>query len=135
MYTDPDAGHRLRHDTCDPNDWGAEMLHYLRDHDLHFERWRHEQLRRLDEDYGAFRRERFEADFGRWRLEREQRSGRTESPRQPVIAMPLPASELPANGGAIAPDAESAGHREAVRRFHEERATVQEPPTHGGAGL
>jgi hypothetical protein len=136
MYTDPDAGHRLRHDSCDPNDWGAEMLHYLqRDHDLHFERWRHEQLRRLDEDYRAFRRARFADDFDRWRLEREQRSGRIESPRQPVIAMPLPSAELPDGGGAIAPDAESAGRREAVQRFHEERAAADGPEVREREGL
>ena len=47
MYTDPEAGRRLRHDSCDPDDWGAEMLHYLqRDHDQYFERWRHEQALR-----------------------------------------------------------------------------------------
>jgi len=136
MYIDPDAGRRLRHDSCDPNDWGAEMLHYLqRDHDLHFERWRHEQLRRLDEDYRAFRRTRFAEDFGRWRLERERRSGRIESPRQPVIAMPLPAVRQFGGGGAMAPDAESAGHREAVLRFHEERAAEQGPESRGSDAL
>lgn len=135
MYTDPEAGRRLRHDSCDPDDWGAEMLGYLRgDHDLHFDRWRHEQLRRLDEDYRAFRRERFADDFGRWRLEREQRSGRVEAPRQPVIAMPLPAAELPDHGGAITPDAESAGHREAVLRFHEERGVTEGPGSRGSEG-
>ena len=136
MYTDPEAGRRLRHDSCDPDDWGAEMLHYLqRDHDQYFERWRHEQLRRLDEDYRDFRRTRFAEDFDRWRLEREQRSGRIEAPRQPVIAMPLPGAELPGGAGAITPDAESAEHREALRRFHEERAAVQGPASRGSKGL
>ena len=125
MYNDPSAGHRLRHDTADPDVWGAEMLGFLRDHDEPFERWRHEQLRRLDEDYRAFRRERFAEDFGRWRAEREQRTGRIEEPRQPAIAMPLGSSDMPPGGGTITPDADASRHRAEVQRFHETQAAAE----------
>ena len=125
MFTDPDQGNRLRHDTSDPNEWGAEMLGFLRDQDRHFERWRHAQLQRLDEDYRAFRRERFADDFSRWRAEREQRTGRIEEPRQPEIAMPLRSWEMPAGGGAIAPDADAPRHQAELQRYHETQAAAE----------
>ena len=125
MYNDPSAGDRLRHDTADPDTWGAEMLRFLRDHDQQFERWRHEQLGRLDEHYRAFRRERFAEDFGRWRAEREQRTGRIEEPRQPEIAMPLSAADMPPGGGTITPDADAPRHRAEVQRFHETQAAAE----------
>ena len=130
MYNDPDSGGRLRHDTREPDSWGAEMLVYLRDHDLHYERWRHEQLARYDEEYRLYKQERYEGGFVRWRLEREQRAeverqqrtGRIDEPAEPVIAMPLSAADMPPGGATIAPDADAPRHKAQLREYHAEAA-------------
>lgn len=117
MYRDAEG--RPRHDTQDPEAWGEEMLHFLREHDEHFEHWRHEQLAQMDDDYRRWRQERFAGDFARWR----------EGPREPFgpgaasddggsVAMPLPADQLPGPGQVIRPDADAASHREALHAFH-----------------
>lgn len=124
MYTDPKKGGQLRHDS-QPDAWGTEMLAYLRDHDVDFERWRHEQLARLDEEYRSYRRERFCDDFERWRseregrraLEREQKTGRVEEPREPAIAMPLRSHEMPPGGATIEPDADAPRHKAALQQY------------------
>jgi len=48
-------------------------------HDDAYRAWREQQARQLDEDYQAFRRERFRGDFERWREAR--RSGGNGSSR------------------------------------------------------
>lgn len=137
MYNDdPRHGGELRHDTRDPKSWGAEMLGYLRDDDQHFERWRHEELGRLDEQYRAWRHEHPDDDFGRWRTEYEQRTGRamdeptpTAQP-EPDVAMPLSGADMPGGGGVISPDAEAPRHKEALQSFHTARA--ESPESKGG---
>lgn len=121
MYNDPRQGGQLRHDACDRDEWGAEMLDYLRDHDQDFERWRHEQLARLDADYREFRRERFHGDFGRWRagraasLEQQQRTGRVDQEAAtPSIGMPLSSAEMPPGLGTLTPDADAPRHHAAL---------------------
>lgn len=135
MYQDPRLGGQLRHDTCDPDAWGAEMLGFLRDHDADFERWRHEQLQRLDADYQDFRQERFRDDFGRWRSERaarhadleaQQRSGRVEQ-REPAIGMPLQSHEMPPGGATITPDADAARHQAQLQAYHGGPAPDDQP--------
>ena len=135
MYEDPQAGNRLRHDSHDPNAWGEEMLVYLRDHDADFERWRHEQLARLDADYCDFRRERFHGEFSRWRAQRrgdvnqQQRTGRVdEDAGLPAIGMPLRANEMPAGGATIEPDAGAAQRRAAVEAFHANSGSARQQP-------
>lgn len=55
---DQDHEWHLRHDATRREEWGHEMLDFLREHDLHFERLRHETLSQMDADYRAWRRAR-----------------------------------------------------------------------------
>jgi hypothetical protein len=109
MYQDP-HGH-LRHDTSRAGGWGEEMLRYLREHDLHFERLRHEYLSRLDDEYRAWRRGELDTPPHR----RATPPTTAASPEPSGVAMPLPAAE---QGGTIEPDADAAAHHAALERFH-----------------
>lgn len=109
MFQDP-HGH-LRHDATQAGEWGEEMLGYLREHDMHFERLRHEYLCRLDEAYRAWRRGEVETPPHR----RAAQPTTAASPDPSGVAMPLPAAE---QGGSIEPDAEAAAHHAALTRFH-----------------
>jgi hypothetical protein len=120
MYQD--AERRLRHDVQDPDAWGEEMLFFLRQHDEHFERWRHEQLAQMDDDYRRWKQERFAGDFSRWRAAAREPfgTGVAADEDRGNIAMPLPAEDLPDARATIRPDADAARHREALREFHGE---------------
>jgi hypothetical protein len=106
-------GH-LRHDATRPDEWGQEMLGYLREHDEHFERLRHEYLCGLDEQYRAWRRGESETA-----PHRSAPAARTSaSPEPSGVAMPLSSAELDRTTGSIAPDADAPAHRAALERFH-----------------
>lgn len=119
MYSDR-HGH-LRHDTTQPDDWGREMLHYLREHDEFFERWRHEHMSRLDEEYRAFRAER--AARGGTAGEAPRTAA---SPEPQGVAMPLPAQEMDPAAATIRPDAGAAARRAALEDFHAERRRLED---------
>jgi hypothetical protein len=113
-------GH-LRHDATRPEEWGQEMLGYLREHDQHFERFRHEYMRRLDEQYLAWRREEVSEP-----PHRSDPAARTSaSPEPSGVAMPLQSDELDRGVGAIEPDADAPAHRAALERFHSDPERVR----------
>jgi hypothetical protein len=62
------------------------MLGYLREHDMHFERLRHEYLSRLDEEYRAWRRGEVETPLHR----RAAQPTTAASPEPSGVAMPKP---------------------------------------------